>query len=392
MQLPDTFLFGRHLAEGHRHVINGYALPQRAYLGPTSMDTEMAFIMCNMAQACTPAGRLPIRHPVACASARVPLPGACSTKLRGCRPAGSHSRGGLSLSMHTVVLGVHRAVLIVGAALQVRPGSLVFDPFAGTGSILVAAAQMGAVTLGADIDAKVIRDGRQARCVSSVAFWSQGSAPCMAAPQRLHCLPGVRIQGGWPGWAAPKLPFNWPAGCSLHSAVDPAPSQAARAQGALNPNPAPCEQGPDGSIRDVWSNFAAYGLPRPVGLLRSDSHRPPFRPGLQEVLDAVVCDPPYGVSCCCRARHVWHPDGRALCPPAPVCSCYLRGVPLASSRPSGLRSSTPCVNDLVHRSAQPGHGVMSGACCTCAAESSSSRHWNCVGRCSSPPLLGVPWP
>lgn len=54
-------------------------------------------------------------------------------------------------------------------------------------------------------------------------------------------------------------------------------------------------QGADGHV-DVWSNFAAYGLQPPVGLLRADSHRPAFRPGLQEILDAIVCDPPYGVS------------------------------------------------------------------------------------------------
>lgn len=31
--------------------INTYDLRRRRYLGPTSMDTEMAFLMCNMAQA-----------------------------------------------------------------------------------------------------------------------------------------------------------------------------------------------------------------------------------------------------------------------------------------------------------------------------------------------------
>ena len=44
--------------------------------------------------------------------------------------------------------------------LQVRKGNLVFDPFAGTGSILIAAAHLGANTLGSDIDIRVLRDGR----------------------------------------------------------------------------------------------------------------------------------------------------------------------------------------------------------------------------------------
>ena len=35
-----------------------------------------------------------------------------------------------------------------------------FDPFVGTGSILVAAAHLGAVTLGADIDIRSLRDGK----------------------------------------------------------------------------------------------------------------------------------------------------------------------------------------------------------------------------------------
>ncbi len=43
---------------------------------------------------------------------------------------------------------------------QVRRGDLVFDPFSGTGSLLVAAASFGARTLGADIDVRVLRDGK----------------------------------------------------------------------------------------------------------------------------------------------------------------------------------------------------------------------------------------
>lgn len=42
---------------------------------------------------------------------------------------------------------------------QVARGSLVLDPFVGTGSILVPAAHLGAHTLGADIDVRVIKMG-----------------------------------------------------------------------------------------------------------------------------------------------------------------------------------------------------------------------------------------
>lgn len=34
---------------------------------------------------------------------------------------------------------------------------------------------------------------------------------------------------------------------------------------------------------DNWSNFEAYKLQRPVGLIRTDLHRSPFRESLEEV-------------------------------------------------------------------------------------------------------------
>ena len=47
---------------------------------------------------------------------------------------------------------------------QVRRGMLVYDPFVGTGSILIAAAHHGAMTLGADIDPRVISVGKVRGC------------------------------------------------------------------------------------------------------------------------------------------------------------------------------------------------------------------------------------
>uniref|UniRef100_A0A1D2A5X4 tRNA (guanine(10)-N(2))-methyltransferase n=1 Tax=Auxenochlorella protothecoides TaxID=3075 RepID=A0A1D2A5X4_AUXPR len=145
-KVPARYYFGREVAASDRSIIKRYELPSRRYLGPTSMEAEMAFIMCNQA--------------------------------------------------------------------KVSRGSLVFDPFVGTGSILVAAAHRGAYTFGADIDMRVIKLGKK--------------------------------DGG-------------------------------------------------GSAVNVRTNFDDYGLPQPVGLLRADLHRLPLRPGLEEVLDAIVCDPPYGV-------------------------------------------------------------------------------------------------
>ncbi|KAJ7968142.1 tRNA (Guanine(10)-N2)-methyltransferase like [Quillaja saponaria] len=101
------------------------------------------------------------------------------------------------------------AFLMANQALA-APGKLVYDPFVGTGSVLVAAAHFGAMTMGADIDIRVVRDGRGPDC-------------------------------------------------------------------------------------NVWSNFKQYGLPMPIGLLRADNNLPPWRSGLKEVFDAIICDPPYGV-------------------------------------------------------------------------------------------------
>ena len=141
-----------------QEVITRYSLKTRPYIGPTSMDNELAFLMGNLGHA--------------------------------------------------------------------RRGSLVYDPFVGTGSLLVPAAHFGAVTLGADIDIRVVQHGKL--------------APMKGDPRA--------------EWARPK----------------------------------------DGKL-DVWSNFRAYGLPLPAGLLRMDAHLSPLRSDLGGLLHAIICDPPYGV-------------------------------------------------------------------------------------------------
>lgn len=93
-------IFTRQVCEGSRGKLqNSYALPKRTYVGPTSLDAALSFLMANIA--------------------------------------------------------------------HVREGTYVMDPFVGTGGILVASAHFGAVTLGMDIDMRilkgttgVIQDGR----------------------------------------------------------------------------------------------------------------------------------------------------------------------------------------------------------------------------------------
>ena len=49
--------------------------------------------------------------------------------------------------------------LVMANVARVRPGSLVYDPFVGTGSLLMAASHFGALTVGSDIDGRQIRGG-----------------------------------------------------------------------------------------------------------------------------------------------------------------------------------------------------------------------------------------
>ena len=52
-QLPLRYYFCREVATSARGVIRQYSLTTRRYLGPTSMDTEMALLMCNQARVRT---------------------------------------------------------------------------------------------------------------------------------------------------------------------------------------------------------------------------------------------------------------------------------------------------------------------------------------------------
>jgi hypothetical protein len=51
---------------GSRRVVNDYALPKRIFIGPTSMDAELAFIICNLAKV----GGLSLPHALALGTER----------------------------------------------------------------------------------------------------------------------------------------------------------------------------------------------------------------------------------------------------------------------------------------------------------------------------------
>jgi len=103
----------------------------------------------------------------------------------------------------------------------------VIDPFVGTGGLLVPAAHQGAMTMGMDIDIRVIKLGKQ-----------DGN--------------GERI--------------------------------------------------------NVWTNFEDYALSPPVGLLRADLDRNPFKMGMRDTFDAILADPPYGVRAGGRKSNANQPD------------------------------------------------------------------------------------
>ncbi len=48
--------FGREVALSERSRVERFTLRRRSYIGPTSMDTEMAFIMCNQGKVRIAAG------------------------------------------------------------------------------------------------------------------------------------------------------------------------------------------------------------------------------------------------------------------------------------------------------------------------------------------------
>lgn len=95
---PKTLYLARFIAGSDRDAITRYDLKKRKYISTTSMDSELALVTANIAQA--------------------------------------------------------------------APGKLFYDPFVGTGSFPIACAHFGAISIGSDIDGRMIR-GKEGRNVLS---------------------------------------------------------------------------------------------------------------------------------------------------------------------------------------------------------------------------------
>lgn len=48
--MPRRYYFGRQVALPCKGRVTHFALSNRKYIGPTSMDTEVSFVMCNIAK------------------------------------------------------------------------------------------------------------------------------------------------------------------------------------------------------------------------------------------------------------------------------------------------------------------------------------------------------
>jgi len=115
---PLAVYFGRILLSGLREgKVDKFSLKKRKYLGPTSMDTELSMIMTNLGQV---------------SKCKFPYTIQNSYSFMMLIPKGTPQS-------------------------QVKKGSFCFDPFVGTGSILLTCALQGAYCFGTDIDIRVLR-------------------------------------------------------------------------------------------------------------------------------------------------------------------------------------------------------------------------------------------
>lgn len=144
--------FGRWLCDGNREVLDKMALKHRAYIGPTSLDV-VRLVWCGS-----------VRSEIV---ARVAAPaGACVPDGEPCP------------SMRTLACSL-ALPRMWSRRTQARPGSFVYDPFVGTGSVIIAAAKMGCETLGADIDHRILRGRDGADVGANFSQYALGVPECV---------------------------------------------------------------------------------------------------------------------------------------------------------------------------------------------------------------------
>ncbi|KAF3675005.1 hypothetical protein FXO37_06107 [Capsicum annuum] len=140
---------------------------------------------------------------------------------------------------------------------QAKAGRLVYDPFVGTGSILVAATHYGAITMGVDIDIRVVRDGRGPDVMSGATSSSQDSKSVVEVLYGERAIVHADVTG--------ELVSNGGEWCDCHL-------RSSNEKGNNNNIPSIVPQVGSGEDR-VYTDLTT-----------------PW-----QVFDAIVCDPPYGV-------------------------------------------------------------------------------------------------
>jgi hypothetical protein len=130
-----------------------YSLSNRPFLGPTSTSADLAFLMANQVFFSSPFKTCTLHYHHA------PDKFAPLTYLYLLNILHTVSQGLLYLLniLHTVSQGLLYLLNILHTVSQglCKPGSLVYDPFVGTGSLIVACAHFGSYVIGSDLDWKV---------------------------------------------------------------------------------------------------------------------------------------------------------------------------------------------------------------------------------------------
>ena len=170
--IPYDIYFGRFICGSNRTILKDFNLTDRLFVGPTSLDPELSFIMSNM--------------------------GKCTNN------------------------------------------SIIFDPFVGTGSIIIACAYHGSYVIGSDIDMRVLRGGHHTN------FDKRKKRTNLNRNNH---------------------------GTSKYKVI---------------------RDKNDEYKENIYTTFKQYGLITPE-LIRCDLNLHSFNDYLIENIDAIICDPPYGV-------------------------------------------------------------------------------------------------
>ncbi|CAD7940685.1 unnamed protein product [Amoebophrya sp. A120] len=199
---------------------------------------------------------------------------------------------------------------------QVTKTSVALDPFCGTGGLLIPMAHFGCLTMGTDLDIRVLKGWRIA--------YQKNVAMCKEIElRRGHCVknnpavPGTGAATEQQKQHSSTLPACDPATAAGSSSTvttstrSPAVTTAAVASARAPPQTTTKgsrdqehdEQKPLRSklqpMKDVFMNFYQYHLKRPE-IVVTDNARKPWRTRSCGWLDAIVTDPPYGIRAASR--------------------------------------------------------------------------------------------